>query len=108
MDLSCENQAAATLIDRTADGTQYEEPQGAVEQAIAAVWQEVFCIKGIGRNDNFFELGGNSVLGMELTEAMDKRLEIQLPVIALFLNPTIREIAAVMAGLSSSGEATPV
>ena len=94
MDRSCENESAATLIDRTADGTQYEEPQGAAEQAIAAVGQKVFRFNGIGRNDNFFELGGNSVLGMELTEIMDERLGIQIPVVTLFLNPTIREIAA--------------
>jgi hypothetical protein len=97
MDQALENDTAMTPIDRTADGTPYEEPQGEAEQAMATVWREVFGFDRIGRNDNFFELGGNSLLGMELTETLDERLGIQLPVVTLFLNPTIREITEVAA-----------
>jgi len=93
MDQFFENETAATPIDRTADGTPYEEPQSEGEQAIEKVWREAFGVERIGRNDNFFELGGNSLLGMKLTEMLDERLGIQLPVVALFLNPTIRELA---------------
>jgi acyl carrier protein len=94
------NETNITPIDRTADGTPYEEPQGEAEQAIAKVWQQVFGFERIGRNDNFFELGGHSVLGMELTEILDERLGIQLPVVTLFLNPTIREMAELTASFT--------
>jgi hypothetical protein len=80
-------------IDRSPGGTAFEEPQGIAEQMIAAIWCDVFCFDRIGRNDNFFELGGDSLLGMKLTEKMQERLEIELPVVTLFLNPSIREIA---------------
>jgi hypothetical protein len=86
--------AALPVIDRSDQGTPYEEPQGEAEQAIAAVWRDVFGFERIGRNDNFFELGGDSVLGMKLTETMGERLGIDVPVVDLFLNPSIREIAA--------------
>jgi acyl carrier protein len=92
-----ENGTAPSLIDRSTDGTAYEEPQGEAEQAIAKVWREIFGIDVIGRNDNFFELGGDSVLGMQLTERLTERLGIELPVVTLFLNPTIREMAEIAA-----------
>ena len=84
---------AATLIDRSANGTPYEEPNGQTEQDIEKVWREVFGLDRIGRDDNFFELGGNSLLGMKLTDMLDQRLNMKIPVVALFLNPTIRDIA---------------
>lgn len=67
--------------------------EGDLEQALAQVWMRVFSLERIGREDNFFELGGDSVLGMSLTEAIAQDLQIQLPLVALFQNPTIRELA---------------
>jgi hypothetical protein len=95
MERPLDGNAAAVLpvIDRTDQGTPYEQPQGEAEQAIAVVWCSVFGFEPIGRNDNFFELGGNSVMGMKLTEVMGERLGIQLSAVELFLNPSIREIA---------------
>ena len=77
--------------------TVYEPPEGELEQAIAGIWQDVFRIKRVGRNDNFFQLGGDSLVGIELMETLAARLQIQLPVVTLFLNPTIREMAAMIA-----------
>ncbi|WP_343829551.1 hypothetical protein, partial [Massilia aurea] len=31
----------------------YEEPQGAAETAIAAIWQELLGLERVGRNDHF-------------------------------------------------------
>lgn len=83
----------ATLADGSAPRTAYEEPQGEAEVAIASVWRQVFGLERIGRNDNFFELGGNSVVGMRLVEALGQRVGLEIPVVTLFLNPTIREVA---------------
>jgi hypothetical protein len=74
--------------------TAYEAPQGETEQAIAAAWREVFSLERVGRHDNFFELGGNSLLGMDLMDLLATRLGIELPVVMLFMNPTVREMAA--------------
>jgi acyl carrier protein len=98
MEQPLQDRTAPSLIDRSADGTAYEAPQGEAEQAIAKVWQEIFSIDAIGRNDNFFELGGDSVLGMQLIEKLTERLGIELPVVTLFLNPTIREMAEIAGG----------
>jgi hypothetical protein len=93
MEQPLDNGTAFAPIDRTAQGTPYGEPQGEIEQAIAKVWRQVFRLEQIGRNDNFFELGGDSAMGMQLVEMTAESLALQLPVVILFLNPTIREMA---------------
>lgn len=76
--------------------SEYEEPQGELEQAIAQLWKEVFGLNRVGRNDNFFELGGNSFLGMNLSESFTFRLGADVPVLLIFQYPSIRELAEVI------------
>ncbi|HET8798805.1 MAG TPA: amino acid adenylation domain-containing protein, partial [Thermoanaerobaculia bacterium] len=40
----------------------YEAPQGEIETAVAAVWQEMLNVPRVGRHDQFFEMGGHSLL----------------------------------------------
>ena len=75
---------------------KHEEPQGDLEQVIAQFWRDVFKVERVGRNDNFFELGGNSLLGMDLSEMLSTRLDLDVPVITIFQHPTIAEIAEVI------------
>jgi phthiocerol/phenolphthiocerol synthesis type-I polyketide synthase E len=96
MEQSLRKGCAVSPVDRSNEGTPYEDPRGETEQAIASVWREVFGFERIGRDDNFFELGGNSLLGMTLVETLGRRLNVELPVVTLFLNPTIREVAGLV------------
>ncbi|CPH82106.1 non-ribosomal peptide synthetase [Burkholderia pseudomallei] len=41
---------------------EYEAPQGAKEEALAAIWRELLHVERVSRHDNFFELGGHSLL----------------------------------------------
>ena len=75
------------------ENSDYEEPQGDLERAIAELWKDVFHLDRVGRNHNFFELGGNSLLGMDLSEMFATRLALEVPVLAIFQHPTIAEIA---------------
>ncbi|WP_147485177.1 AMP-binding protein, partial [Burkholderia pseudomallei] len=36
---------------------EYEAPQGAKEEALAAIWRELLHVERVSRHDNFFELG---------------------------------------------------
>ncbi|HET7866139.1 MAG TPA: amino acid adenylation domain-containing protein, partial [Burkholderiaceae bacterium] len=71
---------------------QFEPPQGEIESTLAALWCELLGLKRVGRADNFFELGGYSLLAVTLIERMGS-LGWQLPVRALFISPTLAELA---------------
>jgi hypothetical protein len=80
-------------MDEAATFPGHEKPRGDIEKALAQLWGQVFKSAGVGRDDNFFELGGNSLTGLQLTELLATRMSVQLPVVALFLHPTVRELA---------------
>lgn len=72
---------------------QYEAPQGAVEEALAELWQQVLRVQRIGRHDNFFDLGGHSLLAMRVITRIRTTLSIELPIRLLFELPTIKELS---------------
>ncbi|MBF3851128.1 hypothetical protein ISG21_37385, partial [Burkholderia pseudomallei] len=49
---------------------EYEAPQGAKEEALAAIWRELLHVERVSRHDNFFELGGHSLLAIGVIERM--------------------------------------
>ncbi|MDW0358486.1 amino acid adenylation domain-containing protein [Halomonas venusta] len=55
-----------------ASNSQYEPPQGEVEEALAQVWSEVLCVELVGRHDNFFELGGDSILSLQIVSRLQR------------------------------------
>ena len=73
--------------------TSWEAPQGAVETAVAGVWQEVLGLRGLGRHDNFFELSGNSLLAIQIVSRLSAALDAELSVATLLANPTIAALA---------------
>src|SRR5581483_6683547 len=79
-------------------GTTFAAPISEVEQAIAAVWQQVLGIERVGREDNFFDLGGHSLLLVQAHAALVERLGRSLPVTDLFQFPTIQSLAEHLRG----------
>ncbi len=75
----------------------YEAPQGAVEVAIAAIWQDLLKLDRVGRHDNFFELGGHSLLAVKLIERM-RQVELGADVRVLFGQPSLAALAAAVGG----------
>ncbi|MCS4251622.1 non-ribosomal peptide synthetase [Pseudomonas sp. BIGb0164] len=75
----------------------YAAPQGAVETAIAGLWQELLTLDRVGRDDNFFELGGHSLLAVKLIERM-RQLDLSADVRVLFGQPTLAALAAAVGG----------
>ncbi|MFS4521644.1 amino acid adenylation domain-containing protein, partial [Erwinia amylovora] len=73
----------------------FEAPQGEVEQALAAIWQQLLNVERVSRFDNFFALGGHSLLAVRLMERLRRR---QLPasVQAVFTTRTLAELAATL------------
>jgi acyl-coenzyme A synthetase/AMP-(fatty) acid ligase/acyl carrier protein len=81
---------------------QYEAPQGEVEASLAEIWQGLLRVQRIGRQDNFFELGGHSLHAMTLIANVGSRLNVPLPVVAVFRYPTIQQMAEVVHALQSA------
>ncbi len=76
------------LIDKP-----YIAPRTPTELTLTKIWGEVLNIERVGIHDNFFDLGGDSLLTVRLLEQIHKQFERDLPLSALFLNPTIESLA---------------
>ena len=76
--------------------TVYEAPRSHVEQAIAAVWQEVLGVKTVGIHDNFFDLGGQSLLLAKVWSKLRGQFQREPTMLDLFHYPTIAALARSM------------
>jgi amino acid adenylation domain-containing protein len=71
----------------------YEAPVGAIEETIAAIWQELLGLERVGRHDHFFELGGHSLMVIELIERLRQR-GLDADVRTVFAAPALIALAA--------------
>jgi len=68
-------------------------PRTSVERALVAIWAEVLGLEKIGIHDNFFVLGGHSLLAMRFIARVREQFQVELPVHALFEEPTVAHLA---------------
>ena len=68
--------------------------QGSVEELLGEIWEELLGAHCISRDDNVFELGGDSLASVKLIACLSESFGVQLPVLAVFQYPTVREMAA--------------
>ncbi|MER6758121.1 phosphopantetheine-binding protein, partial [Micromonospora echinofusca] len=87
-------------IDRNAlptpDTTSRSRPPGdAVQRQLAGIWATVLGVPvaGLGVDDDFFAVGGHSLLATQVTAQAGAAFEVDLPVAALFRDPTIAGLA---------------
>ncbi len=81
---------------------EYEAPQGEIEEAIAALWQEQLKVPRVGRHDNFFELGGHSLLAVQLISHIRAVLGVEVPLRDLFASPSLAALAEGVRGAGAS------
>jgi thioesterase domain-containing protein len=89
---------ALSALDTDAYTQQgYEEPQGEIEQRIAAVWADVLNlpVDRIGRHDNFFAIGGNSLRAVQVMRGLSEQVGYRsLSIQIMFENPMFKELAS--------------
>jgi amino acid adenylation domain-containing protein len=71
----------------------------ALESRIVQAWRELLGVDDIGLDDNFFDLGGDSFAAIRAMLALDE----SMPVVELFKNPTVRQLAALLRAAPARG-----
>lgn len=72
------------------------QPDGDLQQAIAALFCEVLGVGRVGPRDDFFALGGHSLLATRVIGALNQRFDLTLPLTQLFASPTVAELASAL------------
>ncbi len=85
--------------------TVFVAPDGDSERSIAAIWESLLAIEGVGRHDSFFELGGHSLLGTQLFSRLRETFGVELPLRSLFELPTVAEQAEIIETLRWAAQA---
>ncbi|MDH3977781.1 MAG: condensation domain-containing protein, partial [Gammaproteobacteria bacterium] len=80
-------------------------PRGAVESALAGLYGELLGVTGVGAHDSFFDLGGHSLLATQLVSRIRDALDVELPLRALFDDPTVAGLAKVIQQQSGQAQA---
>ncbi len=84
----------------------YVAPRDSTEQALAGLWRILLKLDEVGIHEDFFELGGHSLTATRLVAHISREFGVEIPLRAIFENPTIEslaiEIAAKRAGSVAS------
>ncbi|MFD7552914.1 condensation domain-containing protein, partial [Streptomyces sp. NPDC059578] len=68
-------------------------PNTEAERVLAAIWEGLLQVEGIGVDDDFFDLGGHSLLATQIVSRVRAALGVTVSVRDLFERPTIRRLA---------------
>jgi amino acid adenylation domain-containing protein len=74
----------------------YVSPETEIEMALADIWAEILLLDQVGVEDDFFELGGDSLEGARIVARIRSKLQIDLPLSALFNAPTVAGLARML------------
>ena len=72
-------------------------PKTETEVAVSKIFAEVLRRDRVSADDNFFDLGGHSLLATQVVSRIREHFRIELPIRALFENPTIDRLADAIA-----------
>ena len=90
---------AAVKVERPPGlASPFVAPGTQLERAIAAVWEEILGVPGIGIHDDFFDLGGHSLLLTQVLARVRKKVQAEVSLRSLFEKRTIAGIAADVGG----------
>lgn len=82
-------------------GVEFRAAATVTESRLVRIWERLLGISTVGVDDDFFTLGGDSLMAVEMFEAIRAGFSRDLPLGALASGPTI---AALAAAIDSDGE----
>nr|AYN44243.1 nonribosomal peptide synthetase [Cloning vector H69C977B_s05]AYN44279.1 nonribosomal peptide synthetase [Cloning vector H69C977B_s11]AYN44303.1 nonribosomal peptide synthetase [Cloning vector H69C977B_s15] len=83
-------------------------PRTPTEKALAALWEELLEKRPIGAGDNFFQLGGHSLLAAQVMSRVRRTLGVEVPLSAIFEQPTLGALASVIAAKEAAPQLPPL
>ena len=86
----------------------YVQPGSALEESIAAIWQDVLRRPKVGVNENFFDIGGHSLLTVRVHSRLRAAIDRPVTLTDLFRFPTIRSLAEHLGGGGAAAAAAAV
>ena len=63
---------------------EYVAPRSAIEELLARIWADILRVDRVSAEEDFFELGGHSLLATQVVARLQKQLNIDVPLRALF------------------------
>jgi amino acid adenylation domain-containing protein len=84
---------------------EFVAPRNKTEELVASIWSNLLDVEKISVFDNFFELGGHSLLATGFISRLRECLQVELSLRAVFLFPTIADLAPRIDGLRSDQSA---
>jgi amino acid adenylation domain-containing protein/non-ribosomal peptide synthase protein (TIGR01720 family) len=95
---------ALPIPDIIGESEVYVAPTGITQSELVKIWSDLLKIplEKLSTTANFFELGGHSLLLTRMLHAITEKLSIQLPIKSVFLAPTIKQMAAIIAQKNNS------
>ena len=76
--------------------TEAAPPRDKLEHDMLSIWAEMLKYDALGIHDNFYLAGGHSLLAIRLIALTNERFRTSLSVDALFSNPTVAGLSAVV------------
>jgi amino acid adenylation domain-containing protein len=80
----------------TNDSDKFIDPRNQLELQLVQIWSKILKVDKVGVQDNFFDLGGHSLLASYLMSQIQQQFAKDIPLIKLFQNPTIEQLATIV------------
>jgi acyl carrier protein len=78
---------------------QHVEAENEIEAALVEIYKNVLSAPQVGVADDFFELGGESLSAMNVAAQVMERLGIEISVVEVLDNPSVRALAKAVEAL---------
>jgi len=73
------------------------------EEKAALVWSDLLGVTAVAPHESFFELGGHSLLATRVVSQLRSRFGMEIPLRAVFDNPTLAEMGRFLAKYRAGG-----
>jgi len=102
-----DRRSLSSLQVPTAGSGEQVAARDPLEGVVAAIFQEVLGVEGVGVEQSFFEIGGHSLLATQVMSRVRAHLGVELPLRTLFERPTVAALARQVEQARRGGQTAP-